>query len=42
MSGELGLVWHHVDDLDVNMNATLQLVRDQAHIATCKHSGSVK
>ena len=38
---ELELTWHHVDDLDINMNSSLQLVRKQAH-APISHSGSVK
>lgn len=39
---ELDLVWHHVDDIDINMNSTMQLVFEDAHYITYKHSGSVK
>jgi len=39
---ELKLTWHHVDDLNSNMNSTLQLVTEKAHLKTIKHSGSVK
>ena len=38
---ELELTWHHIDDLDINMQSTLQLVRKEAH-APISHSGSVK
>jgi hypothetical protein len=38
---KLKLTWHHLDDLDVDMNATLQLVRRDAH-DPISHSGSVK
>ena len=38
---ELELTWHHIDDLDINMQPTLQLVRKEAH-APISHSGSVK
>lgn len=39
---ELKLTWHHVDDLDNDLNSTLQLVTEKAHLKTIKHSGSVK
>ncbi|MDF0720567.1 HNH endonuclease [Kaistella sp. PBT33-4] len=39
---ELEMTWHHVDDLDINMNSTLQLVTRKAHRITIPHSGSVK
>ena len=39
---DLDLVWHHVDDIDINMNSTMQLVFEEAHYITYKHSGSVK
>lgn len=34
--------WHHLDDLDENLESTLQLVKKEAHKATIKHLGSAK
>jgi hypothetical protein len=39
-SGEL--VWHHVDNIDINFNSKLQLVTDEAHKLTIGHTGSHK
>lgn len=38
---ELELTWHHIDDIDVNMNSTMQLLYEEAHVASLSHSGSV-
>lgn len=39
---ELELEIHHLDDLDIDLQTTLQLVTDKAHNVTKSHSGSVK
>jgi len=39
---ELRLDIHHVDDLDINLSTTLQIVSYDAHRITKSHSGSVK
>lgn len=33
--------WHHLDDLDENLESTFQLISREAHQATYKHVGSV-
>ncbi len=33
--------WHHLDDLDENLECTMQLITQEAHKATYKHVGSV-
>jgi hypothetical protein len=38
----LELEIHHLDDLDINLQTTLQIVTDKAHDVTKSHSGSVK
>lgn len=35
-----GYTWHHLDDLDENLECTMQLVRSDAHKATYNHLGS--
>ncbi|WGH75107.1 HNH endonuclease [Tenacibaculum tangerinum] len=38
---KLKLTWHHIDDLDENINSTMQLLYEEAHVASLSHSGSV-
>ena len=35
-----GYTWHHLDDLDENLECTIQLVKSVVHKATYKHKGS--
>ncbi|WP_299898473.1 HNH endonuclease [uncultured Aquimarina sp.] len=37
-----GYTWHHLDDLDENLEGTMQLVKSTIHTATYKHFGSAK
>ncbi len=37
-----GYTWHHLDDLDENLECTMQLVKDTVHIDTYSHFGSAK
>lgn len=37
-----GFTWHHLDDLDENLEGILQLVKSTIHTATYKHFGSAK
>jgi hypothetical protein len=38
---KLRFVWHHLDDLNENLESTLQLVKKDAHDVTISHSGSM-
>lgn len=37
-----GYTWHHLDDLNENLESTMQLVESKVHKKTCPHLGSVK
>jgi len=37
-----GYTWHHLDDLNENLECTMQLVLTEVHEATFKHLGSAK
>jgi len=42
LKSKLKLEIHHLDDLDIDLQTTLQIVTDKAHNVTKGHSGSVK
>lgn len=42
LKDELKLEIHHVADLDVNLETTLQIITKDAHDAAGVHSGSVR
>lgn len=37
-----GYTWHHLDDLDENLECTMQLVKEDVHLDTYSHFGSAK
>ena len=41
MIPDSGYTWHHLDDLDENLESTFQLVTRKSHKATIRHVGSV-
>ena len=39
---KMDLTWHHLDDLDVDLKSSFQLVISEVHVSTYKHLGSNK
>lgn len=40
ISENIGLTWHHLDDLDIDLKGTFQIVITDLHVSTINHMGS--